>query len=403
MNATTPAGTPSTRRALVSIWATFFLAGALTAGWTVRIPAVKAKLQLSDGQLGLEVLGWGLASLLAMQFAGRLITRFGSRRLLQIVLPGVALSLIPVGLAPSFPALIAAGVLYGLLFGILEVAMNVQASAAQVRTGSSIMGRMHAGWSIGAVAGGLIGALLARLGVDFTAAMVSFAVVGVVPAIAAGRGFLPEVVTERPAGGDRVRLARIVTLLAVVTFCVFLTEGAVADWSGILLHEHLGATEAAAALAYPLFEGVMAAGRLVGERRAERVRPRLVIAVAGGVAAIAFGISAAAGDAAIALVGFVVGGAAMCLVGPLSMSLAGAHDRRTTAAATARLSTFGYSGMLLGPVVIGLAGDRSSLPLAFGVTVVLACVGWAAVGWLGIRVADRRQDPQPEADALRPD
>ena len=59
--------------------------------------------------------------------------------------------------------------------------------------------------------------------------------------------------------------ARGVALIAVLCFLVMITEGAMADWSGLYLRQDLGASAAVAALAYSFFTGGMTVGRLVGD------------------------------------------------------------------------------------------------------------------------------------------
>ena len=44
-----------------------------------------------------------------------------------------------------------------------------------------------------------------------------------------------------------------------------ITEGAMADWSGLYLRQDLGASAAVAALAYSFFTAGMTVGRLVGD------------------------------------------------------------------------------------------------------------------------------------------
>ena len=70
---------PTVRRARASTFLVFFVNGAVLASWVPRIPAVKAHLHLSDGTLGLALLGPAVGALVAMQFAGPLTRRWGSR------------------------------------------------------------------------------------------------------------------------------------------------------------------------------------------------------------------------------------------------------------------------------------------------------------------------------------
>ena len=385
-------------RARLGALSTFFLAGALCAVWTVRMPALKQKLGLSDAQLGLEVLGWGVGALVTMLVAGRVIGRYGSRQVLRVALPGTALCLALVGLAPNFALLIVTGLAFGLCFGLVDVSMNTQASTVERRYGRPLMGGMHAGWSLGAVTGGLLGAATAWLGLGFTGALCLAAVLGLPAILAIGPLYLPENSpasaakaaashpsdspgTSRDQGeqvsGRRPRLPLLVYLFGAIVFCSYLTEGSIADWSGVYLRDSLGSTEVVAAFGYPMFEASMFVGRMFADRLALRFGARSLIMVAGLAAAAAFVLVAAAPAPVAALAGFALVGLGVCAVSPLGMSLAGAAGGAHTERAIASASTFGYSGLLIGPVSIGLISSASSMRVGYAV-VVGVCVAIAA-------------------------
>jgi MFS family permease len=373
-------------RARLGITLTFALAGALCAVWTVRMPALKQKLGLSDTQLGLEVLGWGVGALITMVLAGRIIGRFGSRPVLRAALPATAACLALVGLAPTFPLLIVAGLGFGLCFGLVDVAMNTQASTVERGYGRPLMGGMHAGWSLGAVAGGLLGALTAFLGLGFTAALCLVAVLAVPAIVAVGPLYLVDLAPGRGAArhlsggkngiasGDAPvsrRLPALVYLIGAVIFGGFLAEGAVADWSGVYLHDTLGTTQVIAALGYPLFEASMFVGRISTDRLTARLDARILLVAAGIAGAAAFGLVVAAPTAVVAIIGFALVGACVCVVTPLAFSLAGASAPDRPAQAIAAASTMGYSGLLLGPVAIGLIAGASSLHVGYAAVIVM--------------------------------
>jgi MFS family permease len=365
-------------RARLGILSTFALAGALCAVWTVRMPALKQKLDLTDAQLGLEVLGWGVGALITMTLAALIIGRHGSKRVLRLALPATAGCLALVGLAPSYALLIVAGLAFGLCFGFVDVAMNTQASTVERAYGRPLMGGMHAGWSLGAVTGGLLGAATAWLGFGFTGALCLFAVIGLPPTLAVGPLYLAETRedAEERARSPRPRLPLLVYLFGALVFCSYLTEGSIADWSGVYLRDSLGAAETVAALGYPMFEASMFLGRMSADRITTRLGARTVILVAGTFAAAAFTLVALAPTPLFALVGFALVGIGVCAVTPLAMSLAGAAGGAHTERAIAAASTFGYSGLLLGPVVIGFIS--AAVSLRFGYAVVIgACVAVA--------------------------
>ena len=365
-------------RARLGILSTFALAGALCAVWTVRMPALKQKLDLTDAQLGLEVLGWGVGALITMTLAARIIGRHGSRRVLRLALPATACCLALVGLAPNFAMLIVSGLAFGLCFGLVDVAMNTQASTVERAYGRPLMGGMHAGWSLGAVTGGLLGAATAWLGFGFTGALCLFAVIGLPLTLAVGPLYLAETRAEADerARNPRPRLPLLVYLFGALVFCSYLTEGSIADWSGVYLRDSLGAAETVAALGYPMFEASMFLGRMCADRITTRLGARTVVLAAGVFAAAAFTLVALAPTPLFALVGFALVGIGVCAVTPIAMSLAGAAGGAHTERAIAAASTFGYSGLLLGPVVIGFIS--AAVSLRFGYAVVIGvCVAIA--------------------------
>jgi MFS family permease len=70
-------------------------------------------------------------------------------------------------------------------------------------------------------------------------------------------------------------------------------------------------------------------------------------------------------------VGYLLIGVAVCAVAPIAFSLAGDIDPTRAAASIALAGTLGYSGLLLGPVVIGLLADGTTLRAALLVVVGL--------------------------------
>jgi MFS family permease len=367
-------------RARLGALSTFALAGALCAVWTVRLPALQHKLSLSDAQLGLEVLGWGVGALISMLMAGRVIGRRGSRRVLRAALPGTAICIALVGLAPSYALLIAAGLAFGLCFGLVDVAMNTQASTVERRYGRPLMGGMHAGWSLGAVTGGLVGAATALLGLGFTGAMCLIAVLSLPAVLAVGPLYLnetrnasaaaPESVSAAAAGRPRAaRLPLLVTLFGALVCCSYFAEGSVADWSGVYLRNSLGSTEFVAALGYPMFEACMFIGRLCADRLTLRLGARRLLTLAGIAAVGAFIVVVSAPMPVVALVGFACVGLGVCAVTPLAMSLAGAAGGAQTERAIVRASTMGYTGLLIGPVSIGFISAATSMRVGYAVVV----------------------------------
>nr|WP_275941436.1 MFS transporter [Planosporangium mesophilum] len=378
-------------RARIGSTATFGLAGALCAVWTVRIPALTDTLELSPADVGTTVLVWGIAALIAMQATQRAVARLGSRWTLALSAPAAAALLAGIGVAPTYSTLLVAAALFGVAFGALDIGMNAQVAVLERRTGRHLMNGAHAGWSIGSVAGGLLGALSAYLQLTFTQTVVGMAVLGVPVALA----LLPTYVADRPARGDapvaRVRVPRAVYLIGAVTCASFIIEGSVADWGGLYLRDELHAREAVAALAYPCFEAAMIIGRVFGDAVRRRVGARAMLTCAGVGAAAGLVVVVAAAHWGLALLGFFLVGLAICTVVPLTFSIAGALD--STGASIAQAGAMGYGGLLIGPVVIGYLANATSLRAGLLVPVGLALV----TSVLGRIVGAVEPSTEPEA------
>ena len=67
--------------------------------------------------------------------------------------------------------------LFGFANGAWDVAMNVQGADVEQHLGRAIMPRFHAGFSLGTVAGALLGAVMVALSIPVTAHLIAVAVI----------------------------------------------------------------------------------------------------------------------------------------------------------------------------------------------------------------------------------
>ncbi|WP_285696075.1 MFS transporter [Actinomadura sp. NBRC 104412] len=361
-------------RARLGTFLTFALAGLLTGVWVARMPALAAKFDAGESEIGIVVLVWGLGAIVAMRGLRSVMARAGSRASLTAALPLTSLSFALVAVAPSYWSLLVAVALFGMAFGITDIAMNAQGSVVEQAYRRPVLNGMHAGWCVGAMAGGLLGVATAAAGLGFTATVLSVGLLTLPAGVALGPTFLPEPAAATPPGNGRraARLPAAVYLVGVLALIAFMLEGSIADWSGLLLHEELGASHALAALGYPMFELAMLIGRLGGDHVRARIGTRRLLTAAGIGTAVSMAAVVLAPAAPPALAGFFVTGLVVCTVVPTMISLAGTAAPGRSSAAIAQVGAMGYGGLLLGPVVIGFLADATSLRVGVGVTVVLA-------------------------------
>lgn len=373
MRVTIPEDTGAPYAARLAVLGVFFLNGLALGSWFVRIPAVQDNLELSEGLLGLALLGAAVGAMVSMPVTGALTSRFGSRRVVGITALLLAFSLIPPALAPSLALLIPALVLLGAANGALDVSMNSQAVVVEQRYGRPIMSSFHAAFSFGGLAGATTGGLVAAVEVG---PLPHLSVVAALCAVAALVAYRPLLPASADAVGDGApafaRPTRALLGLGIISFCVLLGEGAMADWSAVYLNDTLSTGPGFAAAGYAAFSLTMAFGRLFGDRLTERLGPAVLVRACGALAAVGLGLALAAGQPYLALLGFACAGAGFSIVFPAALSAAGRTEGMAAGPALAAVSTAGYTGFLIGPPVIGFAAELLGLGGALYIVVILS-------------------------------
>jgi MFS family permease len=356
--------------------ATVFVLHAVVFGsWTPHIPLVKERIGLSDGTLGLALLGAPVGSVLTMLAIGSVIARWGSRRSMVVTMVGYGLAAPTIGLADSLPALFVALALLGAFQGALDISMNAQAVAIESEYERPIMSSFHAYWSLGAFAGTGIGVLGVALGVGLATQL---AVIGVF--VAAAAPFLARALlrTDRATGDDhRIVLPwgnRFLLLLGGIMFAALLCEGAAGDWAAVYLRDSLDAPTEIAGLGYAAFALAMLLGRAMGDRWVAAYGGGPVVGVLAAAGAVALTIGLVVGHPVAALAGFAVYGLGIACIVPVCFSAAAASGGSHAGHSIAAVATAGWAGFLVGPPAIGALAHVTSLPLALGVLPVLCVV-----------------------------
>jgi MFS family permease len=382
------AGDATTRMQRAATVAAFVSHGLLFASWSAHIPQVKHHIGLTDGTLGLALLGAPVGSVAAMLVVARVLPVLGSKRMVRISLLGYSLAGPLVGLAGSLPALFAALFAWGAFQGTLDVSMNTQAVTVEHAAGRPLMSGFHACWSIGAFAGAGIGALGVAAGLSLTRQLLVLAVPVLLVA-----GWLTTRMLEDPAasahshqetgrsrssgnghsaGRVPIRLSRPVLILGAIAFASMLCEGASADWASVYLRGSIHVGAAAAGLGYTVFALAMVIVRLSGNRLLRKFRRERLLPALAAVAAAGFTAGLLAGRSAAVIAGFGCLGIGLALVIPTVNSAAGRLPGVSSGTAIAMVSAWGWAGFVFGPPIIGQLASATSLTAALGVLPVLA-------------------------------
>jgi MFS family permease len=385
--------TPATvRAATTATYAAFVGSGFAFASWAARIPQVRDRLELDPASLGLVLLSVAAGSLLALPLSGPVVTRFGSSRTVRAmaVLLGVGLATAALGSLVGVAPVVVGLFLLGFANGAWDVAMNVQGTVVERHLGRSIMSRFHAGFSLGTVAGALLGAaaVVSHVPVAVHLAAVALVVAAVV-AWYAGR-FVPDqdqnepVVTGEasPFGALSAWRERRTLLVGVFVLAFAFAEGVGNDWISIAAIDGHHLADALGTLAFAGFLAAMTVGRWFGPAlldRYGRVRVVRTLALVGivGVALFVF-----VPVPVPAFAGTLLWGLGASLGFPVGMS-AGGDDPRQAAARVSVIASIGYCAFLAGPPTIGFLGNHVTVLRAL--VIVAALLGVAALVAASVR------------------
>jgi MFS family permease len=360
------------RSARAAVLAVFFTNGVVIGTWVVRIPAIKERLGLGEGMLGVVLLGAAVGALVAMPVVGALVSRFGSRRIVGVSALALSVVLLTPGLATSLPLLVLAVVLLGAANGGLDVAMNAQAVAVERGYGRPIMSSFHAAWSFGGLGGAALGGLLASRGIGPLSHFSAVAILAAISFAVAYGALLPSGADASEEGTPSfARPTGALLGLGIISFCVLLGEGAMGDWSAVYLDDTLRTGPGFAAAGYAAFSLSMAFGRLFGDRFTELLGPATLVRVCGAIAAVGLGVALAAAQPVVALAGFACAGAGFSIVFPLALSAAG-RTAGPTGPALAAVTTAAYTGFLVGPPFIGFLAELTGLGYSLYLVVALS-------------------------------
>jgi MFS family permease len=337
--------------------------GFLMGAWAPQIPLLLQRHQITESTLGLLILVLGLGAVGSMLFAGRLIAKHGSRRMLSFFAIASLPVLPMVVFAPNLWLLGAAMAIFGGLIGCMDVSMNANAVEVERRLARAIMSSSHGFWSLGGFFGASAGSyVIAHWGAEpqslLAAGLATTLVLLARPYLVAE--------TLVPATQNQTKVAKhaliprslSLWILGLMAFLSMIPEGAVMDWAAIYLSKELGSDVFRSGLAFAFFAGTMAIMRFLGDRVRNRFGAVQTLRVSGFVGAAGLMVGAVAPNDIIAIAGFAFAGVGIANMVPILFSAAGNFPGLPSGTAISTVTMVGYAGILVAPSTIGYAAEH---------------------------------------------
>jgi MFS family permease len=368
--------TYSKRQVRIVVSTFFFSQGLCFASWASRIPDIKTALQLSDGRLGTILLALPAGQLTAMPFSGRLVNRFGSRKVLRVCLALYAICLTNLGLATTAWQLALALYLFGICGNMCNISVNTQAIRAEKLYARPIMTSFHGAWSTAGFAGAAIGLLMMSQSIKpyyhfiIVASTVILVILFCQQYLQSGRAATTE---KRPFFS---KPNGILVQLGIIGFCSMATEGMMFEWSGVYFKQVIGAPASLTILGYASFMIMMATGRFMGDHLIGRYGRKRMLQWSGLLISTGLFISVLLPYIITATIGFLIVGLGVSSIVPMIYSSAGKVSNISPGMALASVSSVSFLGFLMGPPLIGYIAELSDLRYSF-----------ATIGLLGFAIA----------------
>lgn len=368
----------------------FFLAqGLCFSSWASRIPDIKEIFTVNDA------LYWGIVlfmipvgKFVAIPLAGYLVSKLGSRIMVQISIMGYALSLFAIGTALNIYMLGVFLFCFGVFWNLCDISLNTQGIGIERLYGRTIMASFHGGWSLAACLGALIGFIMIVSDITpfwhFTLIAALILLLTMV-----SRRYLQDDVSTADVKEEAVedksekwqyikKPEMLLIKLGLVGLFALVVESAMFDWSGVYFESVLQVPKSLQ-IGFLVFMVMMTVGRFLANYAYRIWGKQRVLQLSGAFIFIGFFTSALLGSTVDSMAlkvivnsfGFMLVGLGISSMVPTIYSLVGAKSKTPVGIALTILSSISFIGSLVAPLLIGAISQAFNMEYAYMVVGLL--------------------------------
>lgn len=307
-----------------------------------------------------------IGQLFTMPVSGKLVTKFGSARIISIMCVVYGIILLGISFANSIYVLGITLFFFGVAGNMCNIAVNTQAVGVEKLYGKSIMTTFHGGWSLAGFTGALIGLITLQLNISTTTHFSIIMGLLLINTFWNAGYLLPQdTAAETSKETSKFKPDGILVQLGIIGFFSMATEGAMFDWSGVYFQEIIKAPANLVILGYTAFMIMMATGRFIGDFLITRFGSQKILLISGSLMFTGMISSVLFPILAISTVSFMLVGLGVACCVPTVYSLAGKHPSIPPGMALAIVSSISFLGFLMGPPLIGYVAELFNLSWSF--------------------------------------
>jgi MFS family permease len=358
------------RRIRITVALFYFSMGLMFATWASRIPDIKTALHLNDAMFGTILFALPAAQFMMMTFSGKLVTRFGSKRIALIALPLYSICLTNIGLVREGWQLAIALFFFGLAGNLCNISINTQGVSAEKLYLKPIMASFHGGWSLAGFTGALIGLTMINLKIAPYWHFVTVILI-VWTIILLNHKYLikgkPAANTDQPKRKFFNRPDKELVQLGVIGFFSMASEGMMFDWSGIYFKDVVRVPPSLVILGYTSFMIMMASGRFMADYVTSKIGRIKLLQICGIMISTGLYTAVIFPYLVSSTIAFMLVGLGVSSIVPSVYSAAGKHTKVPPGIALATVASVSFLGFLMGPPMIGYISQAAGLRYSFAV------------------------------------
>ena len=228
----------SKRQRRIAVLVNYFCLGLCFATWASRIPDIKTTLGLSYSELGSILFALPIGQFVTMPISGRLVAKYGSKKILLISLALYAIELTNLALAQHGWQLALGLFIFGIIGNMSNISVNTQGVAVEkLYTPKPIMASFHWAWSLAGCTGAVTGLMMIAFHVKPHIHFCIVAILVIIAELLSNKYLVSGAIAGDTDTTEKKKLFSkpegILIQLGIIAFCSMASEGAMFDWSGV--------------------------------------------------------------------------------------------------------------------------------------------------------------------------
>ncbi len=345
--------------------------------WVIYIPHITDKLNMDEGQLGIALFFAAFGSISSLPFGKIIVAFLGEGKASLISVLTVAIFITTLFIAPSYYWLCFFMFLFGFNSGIMQIAINSLVATVERERKINIMSTCHGFFSLGAMISAGFGTILVvLLNNPLLHILLALGLVILLQIIYKKKihHIINNSIEEENTSSKSAIKNKRLWLIGIIAIIGMVSEGAIADWSGLYLKDVALTNSNYLGLGYAGFSLAMTIGRFSGDKLSSRFGAWQIILAGYIFAFFGFGL-VLLGHPLISILGFFVVGLGFSIIVPEVYRLSANIEGVNPASGIAFMASVGYVGFLTGPVALGFLADHFSLQISFSVLLVSVFLG----------------------------